>query len=371
MPDKKDELENNEEEGAKIDIKHIVEPDDIELEEELIARAKENVVEEKSDSKPEKPESKTEMVAKNEETHEEHQNNRSNSISDIFGHDKNESFYPKQVKTIGESQIEIKQYDISVKEEITNEDSEKLTDEDLHMKKPMAHIPLHNNISSSRTLGIATSLSILVLVLGFGAGFLSYKFIPSFADKFKASADTEAPVTASSKIITSPKISVSPSISISPITSPTSTDPLANWSKYSNTKFSYSLKYPENWYGENTNNAQATAIQLTSFKPTTDGSGIQTGSKVEIIFQNANSKLLKDWIKDNNIVSGYGTPELTALKIDGKDAYQQTVNSNGKSTSTYVFQADKIMVITYYAPESTFTTGKTTYDQIISTIKLQ
>lgn len=363
MPDKKDELENNEEEGAKIDIKHIVEPDDIELEEELIARAKEAPVAKEPETKVEEP--------KKEETPEERQNNRSNSISDIFGHDENDNFYPKQIKTIGESHIEVQQYDISVKEEVNNKDDDKLTEEDLHIKKPMAHIPLHNNINSSRTLSIATSLSIIVLVLGFGAGFLSYKFIPDFANKFKASADVEKPVTPSSKIITSPKLSVSPSVSPSASTSPTPTDPQANWSKYSNTKFSYSLKYPENWYGENTNNAQATAIQLTSFKPTVGGSEIQSGSKVEIIFQNANSKLLKDWIKDNNIVSGYGTPELTPLKIDGKDAYQQTVSSNGKSTSTYVFQADKIMVITYYAPENTFATGKNTYNQIINTIKLQ
>lgn len=366
MPKEKDELD--EEQGAKIEIKHIIEPDDIELEEELIAHEKEKIEEEK---KPEiKPQDKPTSETKEEEEINP-QETRKNSISDIFGHDKNDSFYPKQVKTIGESHIEVQQYDISVKEETSNEDDDKLTDEDLHIKKPMAQIPLHNNINSSRTLSIATSLSIIVLVLGFGAGFLSYKFMPTFANKFKASADVKMPVSPSSKIITSPKLSVSPSVSPSTSVSPVSSDPLANWSNYTNTKFLYTVKYPDSWFGEGTNNNQATAIQLTSFKPTVGGSEIQAGTKVEIVFQNANGKLLKDWIKDNNIVSGFGTPELTPLKIDGKDAYQQTITSNGKSTSTYVFQADKVMTINYYAPESTFVSGKTIYTQIINSIKLQ
>lgn len=384
MPKEKDELEE-EELGAKIEIKHIIEPDDIELEEELIAHEKEKLEEEKEPESKDEPaptikesESSHEIdeekhESKDEDTNEKSspQVTRNNSITDIFGHNKDDSFYPKQVRTIGESRIEVQQYDISVKESETNEDDDKLTDEDLHIKKPMAHIPLHNNINSSRTLSIATSLSIIVLVLGFGAGFFSYKFMPYFANKFKTSSDIKIPVSPSNKIITSPKISASPSTSPSISISPISNDPLANWSNYENKKFSYTVKFPDNWFSEGTNNNQSTAIQLTSFKPTTGGSEIQAGSKVEIIFQNANGKLLKDWIKDNNIVSGFGTPELTPLKIDGKDAYQQTVSTNGKSTSTYVFQADKVMAINYYAPESNFVTGKTIYNQILNSIKLQ
>jgi hypothetical protein len=369
MPKEKDE-QDEEELGAKIEIKHIIEPDDIELEEELIAHEKEKLEDEKEpvakgehEPKMEIPEPKEEKTC-SEET-------RKNSISDIFGHDENDSFYPKQVRTIGESRIEVQQYDISVEEKKSNEDDDRLTDEDLHIKKPMAPIPMHNSINTSRTLSIATTVSIVVLILGFCGGYVGYKYWPNIVSKIPKSTEKVVPV--SSKIITT--LSLSPSITQSPevktSVSPTPDDPLKNWSNYTNSKFSYSVKYPDNWFSEGTNNNQSAAIQLTSFKPTIGGSEIQAGSKVEIVFQNANGKLLKDWIKDNNIVSGFGTPELTPLKIDGKDAYQQTVVSNGKSTSTYVFQADKVMAINYYAPENTFVAGKTVYNQIINSIKLQ
>lgn len=301
------------------------------------------------------------------DSHEHQQTTRNNSISDIFGHNNDDAFYPKQVKTIGESHIEVQQYDIPSSKTNDNSDQDP-ADQVLVSNKNNAGVPIANQINSSRTLGIATTLSIIVLVLGFGGGYFSYKYWPNLTNRVSISADTNTPTTPPETLVTT---SISPTIAPTIIVSPTPEDPLKNWSNYTNTKFAYSVKYPDTWFGDNINNDQAAAIQLTSFKPSSTGSEIQTGSKVEIVFQNSNSKLLKDWIKDNNIVSGFGTPELTPLKIDGKDAYQQTVVSNGQSTSTYVFQSDKIMVITYYAPVNTFAAGKTVYTQIINSIKLQ
>ena len=323
--------------------------------------------------KPEKqdqPETKVQdnYIHKPENTNNFQRNTKDSSIHDIFGNRSDEGFYPSKTKTIGESHIEVQQYDIPTKKADDNDQEKESDNHDAVLPKTKNNFPIISHNNSSRLVGICTSLSVIVLVLGFGGGFLGYKYWPNLANKATVSADTETVTTTAPKTISknTPNPSPSPTISINS----TSEDPLKNWSNYANKKFNYTLKYPDTWFSGDANNDQASTIQFTSFKPTTGGSEIQSGYKVEVTFQGSNNKLLKDWIKDNNIVAGYGTPEQTALKIDGKDAYQQTVDSNGKSINTYVFQADKVMVISYYAPEKDFEIGKKIYSDIINSIKL-
>jgi len=254
--------------------------------------------------------------------------------------------------------IEVQHYDVPTKKSL--EDFTEPEDQPVSNNSSFKPIKLHDD---NHAVGIATTVALIVLSLGFGGGYFGYHLSGNFLKNQMVSADEDT------KIVTPvPTLSTSPSAEPSPSASVT-TSATADWSVYKNTKYNYSVKYPDTWYGQGTNNEQSVSVQLTSFKPSTTGSEIQKGYKIEVMFQDAKGKLLKDWIETNNALTG-NTSKLTTLKIDGKDAYQQTIESVGKSINTYVFQADKIMVISYYAGETDFDAGKTIYQQIIESIKL-
>lgn len=290
----------------------------------------------------------------------EETNSKDNSIKDIFGQERvDEGFYPLETKTktVGDSHIEVQQYDIPSKSTDNNQENAKADSQ-----------PVHHQLNDSRSISIATTFSILILVLGFGGGFLGFQNWSKITSKIGASADETIVETASKTPVVVP---VTKEEAAKEVPVETVVDPLKNWSNYTNTKFAYSLKFPDTWFGQNTTNATADTISLTSVKPSSEEVQAQIGYKVEIRFQNSNSKLLPDWIKDNNTVGGYGMPKVTTLKIDGKDAYQETITTITKFSETYVFQADKVMVISYFAPEKDFDAGFKFYQDIIGSIKLQ
>lgn len=212
----------------------------------------------------------------------------------------------------------------------------------------------------NRAVAIASTAMVLMLVFGFGGGYLGYKYLPSIVSSTTASADEVSPNT-------QPSIVFPPS----PIVSPTpNIDPAQDWATYTNTKYKYSINYPKNWFSQNSSNVLIDTIQFSSLKPLQDSINPQFGFQVNIAFKKSNGKLLSDWIKSDNIVSGNGTPIISSLKIDGKDAYQETIDTKTKLINTYVFQADQVMIISYAAGNQDFETGKKTYQDMINSIKL-
>jgi hypothetical protein len=295
---------------------------------------------------------------------------RDKSFKNIFGSTNNnddDGFYPLNKKTDKQSStdknddhIEIQQYDISSKkEEETQENNNSSNQTNSKASKPNVFEQVDNN----RAAAMATVVSIFVLVIGLGGGFFSYKYWPNILSKSAVSADQLLPDKTTSKPTNTP---VEEKTEITP----TETDiEKTVQSSYTNTKYKYSLKYEESLFSQNTGNTQADNIILSNQKIGT-ASTLTSGFKIEVSFQESNSKLLKDWIADDNIISNYGKPELTSLKIDGKDAYQQAIDVNGKSINTYVFQADKVMVISYFAAAKDFETNKKNYQDLIDSIKL-
>lgn len=220
--------------------------------------------------------------------------------------------------------------------------------------KPVALPPIKAS-SENRAVAITTTVAIIVLLAGFGAGFGGYKLFQGQI----TSADTE----------TTPAAATEPPKTIN--TDTTQDKETANWSSYTNTKYKYALKYPDTWYGEGINSAESNTVQLTSFKPDTQTSGgLTEGSKVEIVFQDTNGKILKDWLDANNASMNAQTAEPKSLTIDEKSALQQTISLPVKSIGTYLIQADKVMIISYYAAEKDFDQGKTIYEDIIESITL-
>lgn len=208
-----------------------------------------------------------------------------------------------------------------------------------------------------KAVTMTTAVMGLVLLLGLGTGFFAYRYGGQVLKNNTVSAD---PISFST---TSP--SVIPSISVNPSTSP-SPDKTLGWQDYTSSKYNFTLKYPKDWSGST--DTKIDIISLTSAKSTVSQDNAQ---KVEITFKNANGKLLKPWIVDNNTANKVTAPEISAIKIDGKEAYQEVTSNPTKSIVSYVFQASQVMIITYTAPAADFDSGKINYQTILDSIKLQ
>ena len=219
---------------------------------------------------------------------------------------------------------------------------------------PIDTIPLTQPpVPSHKAVTTATILAILFIVLGFACGFLGYKYAPKLKGLLTTTADSNTPAA-------DPSISNPESTSATPIT-------VANWPVYTNTKYLYSISYPDTWFSQNTNDPLAKSVTLTSTSPSAKTSGNLT---VTLTAQPSNGSDLKTWIETNNTVTGEKTDTLSKLSLDSQDAYQQETTGTTKTLNTYIKQGDNILVIGYSADESSFLAGKAIYTQIIESIKL-
>lgn len=267
---------------------------------------------------------------------------KDDSFKDIFDNkrkDESDDFYPMR-KKVGDASDEKKK--------------------DKTVTSGKTDIKSSDHYYANRAVAIASTAMVLMLVFGFGGGYLGYRYLPSIISSNTASAD-EISTGAQPSIVFSPSPIVSPIANI---------DPAQDWATYTNTKYKYSIDYPKNWFSQNSSNVLIDSIQFSSLRPLQDSINPQFGFQVNIAFKKSNGKLLSDWIKSDNIVNGNGTPTISSLKIDGKDAYQEIIDTKTKSINTYVFQADQVMIISYAAGNQDFETGKKVYQDMVNSIKL-
>jgi len=190
---------------------------------------------------------------------------------------------------------------------------------------------------------VITIVAILFLGLGFGGGFYGYKYIPQLRKLLSTSADTSS-------------------------NSGTTAQTNSALKTYTNTKYNYSIEYPGDWNLTPANDTQAKTVQFTSYTPATTNSS--TGKKVEVVFQDANGKTLKNWVAANNVTAGISaTP--TTITVDGQEALQEKTSGTSKSINTYILRDTQVMIISYSAPDSEFSAGEITYDQMVQSIKFQ
>lgn len=209
------------------------------------------------------------------------------------------------------------------------------------------------NTGSHKAVTTATILAILFIGLGFVGGYLGYKYAPKLKGLITTTADSNTPTA-------DPSITTPESTSAAPTT-------VANWPVYTNTKYLYTINYPDTWYSQNTNDTKAKSIILTSTNPS---SKTDSNLTVTVTAQAANGSDLKTWIETNNTVSGEKTDTLSKLSLDSQDAYQQETTGTTKTLNTYLKQGDFIMTLSYTTDESSFETGKAIYTQIIESIKI-
>lgn len=183
-------------------------------------------------------------------------------------------------------------------------------------------------------------LTLLALVLGSAGGFFGYRYY----DQVKTTASTPA----------TPTPSQTPSLDTN------------LWPIYTNTTYKFSLKFPNGWVASTTDPA-AESVTFTSNEESLTQT--PTGYKIEVVFQDSNGKTLKAWVDDNTITLAE-TKKPKEIQVSEGTAYQQELSKNGSKIATYIERPNKIMIVTYSAPENLFGQGGDWYNNLINSIKL-
>ncbi len=195
------------------------------------------------------------------------------------------------------------------------------------------------------TGAILTVLAILAIVLGSAGGFYGFRYY----DNLKITATTNGSPSPEITITETPSLDVN------------------LWSTYASTKYSYSLKYPNEW-AASTTDAQADELVFASNEESL--TGVPTGFKIDINFQDLSDKDLETWVEDNSVIVSEENP-AKEVTVSGTTAYQQELTQNGPQVATYIEVGSMVMIVTYSAPSDTFGEGGDWYNTLISSIQLE
>lgn len=191
--------------------------------------------------------------------------------------------------------------------------------------------------------GKLVAIIILALLIGGAGGFFGFKYY----DKLKLNASTEE-TTSSSDTTEEPSTDVS------------------KWNIYNSSIYTFSLKYPNGWFSS-TDSKDAESIIFASNE--TSLTAKPTGYKIEVNFQSSNDQTLKKWVEANAASTGENG-KIKEITVSGQVAYQQELTKNGPEVATFIERPEKIMVVTYSAPEDLFSIGGDWYNGVINSIKL-
>lgn len=286
------------------------------------------------------------------------QNQPTSPVVDDNNHDHQDTPTPKEPVETDQAKINMEE-ETFFKEQPADEQPFREIQDKIDVQDYSIRRPKHN-----RAAAILTTATVIVLALSFGGGYFLSKNWSNLRGGLSSSADEDE----------SPTFNFSSEENKDTLKDTASTDTLKSnqtiWPTYTNTKYFYSIKYPDTWYSQGTNNAQSASVQFLSEKPSTEGQGNLTGFKVEVVAQETGGKTLKEWIIASNTLGGVTADELTPIKIDTADGLQQTVSTPTKAINTYLLVGDKVIIISYYASQDQFLSGQTYYSQILSNFKL-
>lgn len=150
----------------------------------------------------------------------------------------------------------------------------------------------------------------------------------------------------------------------------------ADWKTYTNTKYSYSLKYPDKWYVISPGSDGAESINIQNYseadvtqqeKQRVELSPGRLNIAIGIYEENITSSIsLLDWLKVNGHYESalIGIPDTTEyIIISGKSI----LKLNYQNAAYYIFSNGKNVFYSYYAPNNSLL--KNIFDQILSTFK--
>lgn len=192
-------------------------------------------------------------------------------------------------------------------------------------------------------------VALVIAFVGFGGGFAAYRYLPGLTQKAATTADVATMPTDTN--IQPPKSSKALPSDIS------------QWPLYTNTKYLYSVSYPDTWYSQNANNPETDAVRFTNYNPEEK----DEGSKIEIVMQNSNDQDLKTWVEANNITTNTNSAALSTVKVGTKEGYQQ---KTGYQIKTYLLQAGKVMTVTLTSTATELTDSTALYQKVLDSLKL-
>lgn len=192
-------------------------------------------------------------------------------------------------------------------------------------------------------------VALVIAFIGFGGGFAAYRYLPGLTQKAATTADVATLPT---------DTNIQP-----PKSSKTLPSDVSQWPLYTNTKYLYSVSYPDTWYSQNANNPETDAVRFTNYNPEEK----DEGSKIEIVMQNSNGQDLKTWVEANNITTNTNSAALSTVKIGTKEGYQQ---KTGYQIKTYLLQAGKVMTVTLTSTATELTDSTALYQKVLDSLKL-
>lgn len=210
--------------------------------------------------------------------------------------------------------------------------------EDKFSLKPSQPIPPIK--AGSGPAGTLVAMTIVALIFGGAAGFFGFRYF----DGLKTSAD----------IATSPNPS-------------TNSQDISLWPSYTSEKYNFTLKYPKGWFASTT---EPQAETLVFAKNEASLKDTPTDFQINLVFQESNGQTLKTWLEANAASSAENQP-AREITVDSQTAYQQSLKNNGPKVATYLDRGEKVMVVTYSAPEEIFGEGGDFYNQVINSIVLK
>ena len=191
--------------------------------------------------------------------------------------------------------------------------------------------------------------ALIVAFIGFGGGFAAFRYLPGLTQKAATTADVATMPT---------DTNIQPPKSNKALPSEVSL-----WPVYTNTKYLYSVSYPDTWYSQNANNPETDAVRIMNYNP----EEVDEGSKIEIVMQNANGQDLKTWVEANNVTTNTNSTALSTVKVGTKEAYQQ---KTGYQMKTYLLQAGKVMNVTLTSTATELTNSTALYQKVLDSLKL-
>jgi len=144
-----------------------------------------------------------------------------------------------------------------------------------------------------------------------------------------------------------------------------------NWQKYENTKYGFSLLYPDNWYADPENQEKSTIVYFSSEKPSDQETKI-VGTKVEVAVYQKEAKItLEDWIAQNQQIIQKTADKSEDIEVGGISGKKLTYSSPIPLINVLISPTKNYLIsLSYFGQKDDFEKNKDLFAKIIENFKI-